>query len=41
MHYNLTPLRALFKNCERSNIIVKIEDLLDAKKFAEEYYMVS
>lgn len=40
MHYNLTPLKHLFKNHERSNKVVKVEDLLNPNKFQEEYYLV-
>ena len=41
MHYNLTPLKKLFKKYERNSIVVKIEDLLNKNKFIEEYYLVN
>lgn len=41
MHYNLTHLKVLFKNYEHSNKIIKIEDILNPKKFIEEYYLIS
>lgn len=33
MHYNLTPLKVLFKNYERGNLVIKIEDTLNSAKF--------
>jgi hypothetical protein len=41
MHYNLTHLKTLFKNHERSNKVIKIEDILNPTKFVEEYYLIS
>jgi hypothetical protein len=33
MHYNLTSLKSLFKNYSRSDLIVKLEDILNPLKF--------
>ena len=41
MHYNLSSLKILFKNWERSGLVVQLESLLNPTKFVEEYYMVS
>ena len=40
MHYNLTSLKNLFKNAARSDLIIKIEDVLNKDKFVEEYYLI-
>jgi hypothetical protein len=40
MHYNLTSLKNLFKNPARSDLIVRLEDVLNKDKFVEEYYLV-
>lgn len=40
MHYNLTPLKALFTNPSNSDLILLIEDVLNPSKFVEEYYTV-
>lgn len=40
MHYNLTPLKALFSNPNHSDLILLIEDVLNPNKFANEYYTV-
>jgi hypothetical protein len=40
MHYNLTHLKTLFKNHERSSKVIKIEDILNPTKFVEEYYLI-
>lgn len=40
MHYNLAHLKALFKNHERSNKVIKLEDILNPNKFVEEYYLI-
>ena len=40
MHYNLTPLRKLFKKYDRSEIVLKLEDMLQGgHQFIEEYYL--
>ena len=41
MHYNLSPLKTLFKRSERSGIVLKLESVLHPTKFVEEYYLVS
>lgn len=33
MHYNLTPLKFLFTDPNNSNLILKIEDVLQQNKF--------
>jgi len=40
MHYNLTQLKSLFKNYDKSNIVLKLEDLLQPDRFKDEYYLV-
>lgn len=40
MHYNLTPLKVLFTNPSLSDLVLKIEDILNPSKFVEEYYTV-
>ena len=40
MHYNLTPLKALFTNPSNSDLILLIEDVFNPTKFVEEYYTV-
>lgn len=40
MHYNLTPLKALFKNYERADTVLRIDDVLNPFKFKDEYYLV-
>lgn len=40
MHYNLHPLKALFANPSHSDLVLLIEDVLNPRKFVEEYYTV-
>jgi hypothetical protein len=40
MHYNLTPLKSLFKNHERADTVLKIDDVLNPDKFKDDYYLV-
>lgn len=40
MHYNLSHLKSLFKNHERSSKVIQIEDILNPTKFVEEYYLI-
>ena len=40
MHYNLAPLKNMFSHPYTSNLIIKIEDILNPSKFVDEYYTV-
>lgn len=40
MHYNLTPLKVLFKNHERADTVVKINDVLNPEIVKDQYYLV-
>jgi hypothetical protein len=35
MHYNLSPLKSLFKKYQHSDIILKLESVLNPTKFVE------
>ena len=41
MHYNLSPLKVLFKKHQRSAIVLKLESISNPTKFIDEYYLVN